>query len=139
VKESTKKLTPLVGLLLFVCLGCGPTEIVGVTVEQVKKDLVGQSVTLHGGINYGDTRFDINGVQDLVIKETSTDKAANTQELHAQGTVTQDGGYPCCHFVRCVMVIGYKHFEEGWKIQSVAVQPGFLYNYQYDPASSPPH
>jgi hypothetical protein len=52
-------------------------------------------------------------VRDLVIQQRFTDKDAKTEELHALVTLTQAPTTT----IRGVVVLGYKHFEQGWRLQ----------------------
>lgn len=105
------------GLVLLLTLGCSPMPS-GPDVEQVKKDLVGQSFedTRSGAFLGG--RISVAAVQDVEIQERYTDKAAKTEELRALVTATL-GPTPADRAFRGILALHYKYFEQGWKLQSV--------------------
>ncbi len=118
-----KRLKHTAGLFLLFVLGCS-TGLSGPSAEQVKQDLVGKEVriiTKHFLLGHDMSWMTVKRVQDLVIRKRFTDKDAKTDELHALVTVTfvtltrKEESSP----MRGNLVIGYKHFEQGWKIQSV--------------------
>jgi len=80
----------------------------------VKKDLVGQSFIA------GEITYTVTEVQDLAIQRRFTDKEAKTDEVHTLITASvfrwkQDWRFTA----RGVLIVHYKHFEQGWKLQSV--------------------
>jgi hypothetical protein len=128
-RKAMKRLMPIAGLFLLFVLGCS-TGLSGPSVEQVKQDLVGKEVRIITSSVFGlpdMTWMTIAQVQDLVIQQRFTDKAAKTDELHALVTVTfvtltrREESSPR----RGGLVIGYKQFDQGWKLQSVKVTGEF--------------
>lgn len=118
-----KRLITSIVLLLPFAVGCSST-LSGPDVEQVKRDLVGQTLHIDWGLDYGVYSFAVASVQDMVIQERSTDKDAKTEDLRTLVTVTgSDRGRT--KTVRGVVVVRYKHFEQGWKMQSTLAQEGF--------------
>jgi hypothetical protein len=113
-----RRLIPAAGLLLLVVLGCSSGRS-GPSVEQSKQDLVGQQFFYRYQRGSGGTEWTVKPgeVQDLVIQQRLTDKDAKTDELHALVTLT-DGAQT----IRGVLVLRYKLFEQGWKLQSVEAQ-----------------
>lgn len=93
----------------------------GPTVEQVKQDLVGQifQYTKGGMDSWGHT-VEPGGVESLAIQKRFTDKDAKTDELHAMVSLTDSFWR-----TRGVLIIGYKHFEQGWQLQSVRAEGAF--------------
>mgnify|MGYP001355664040 CR=1 FL=1 len=117
---ATKTRLPHVrlGALLFLfTIGCSPFS--PPTVEQVKRDLVGQSFENPGGW----AEIKVVSVESLEIKERSTDRAAKTDELRALVNLTSkySTSRPGVMTFQGVLVIRYRHFEQGWKIQSVEI------------------
>lgn len=129
-RKAMKRLMFTAGLFLLFVLGCS-MGLSGPSVEQVKQDLVGKEVRITTKSVFGlpdMTWMTVARVQDLVIQQRFTDKAAKTDELHALVTVTfvtlarKEEGSP----MRGGLVIGYKQFEQGWKLQSVTVTGEFV-------------
>jgi len=100
-------------LLVLFGIGCSPLS--PPDVEQVTRDLVGQSFKNPGGW----TRIEVVSVQKLEIKQRSTDKEAKTDEIHAVVTATNKNNLLGPDKFEGLLVIRYKHFEQGWRIQSV--------------------
>lgn len=103
------------GLVLIFALGCSPL-LSGPDVDQVKKDLVGQS------FDFRDDRYKVKVVQDVVIQERFSDKDAKTEDLFALVNLTGEGLVGDVKTFQAVLVVRYKHFEQGWKVQSVSLK-----------------
>lgn len=105
---------------------CG--QLTHPSVEQAKQDLVGKEIRIiakspsyFGQVELGMSWKTLKQVQDLVIQQRFTDKDAKTEELQVLVTATfvtlKDGEEKLP--MRGVLVLNYKHFEQGWKLQSV--------------------
>jgi hypothetical protein len=88
----------------------------GPSVEQAKRDLVGQRFFYRYQWGTGGSYWTVmqGSVQALVIQQRFTDKNAKTDELHALVTLEGDA-----QTIRGVLVFHYKLYDQGWKLSSV--------------------
>ena len=98
-------------ILLFSVIGCSGPAVPGV--EQLKKDLVGQSLPT----DIPQRRSwvcTVGEVKELVIQQRFTDKKANTDEVHVSVTLSDGKGT-----AKGDIVMAYKKYEQGWKLEGV--------------------
>jgi len=110
----------LVGVLLLLLVGCSRGET-GPSADRAKQDVVGQQFYYRYQWGEGGKEWTVKPgqVEDLVIQERFTDRDAQTDELHARVTLKDDA-----QTVRGVLVLRYKQFEQGWKLESVEPRDG---------------
>ena len=110
-----KQWTYALSLFCIAAMGCS----MGTSVpsdEQIKRDLVGQLIQA-GGIRWRVADSELKG---FVVQQRFTDKKANTDEVHAG--VTLDDSTTT---IKGVLVLSYKKYEQGWKIESVKPEGAF--------------
>ncbi|HSY50004.1 MAG TPA: cytochrome c [Thermoanaerobaculia bacterium] len=117
-----RRLLVITSIVTLCALSPSAHGLSGPAVEQVKRDLVGQTFVDH---DRGQS-FEIVAVGGLLIKDRLTDSDAKTEDLHVSVDVTvRFAGYP--YTARGVLAVHYKHFDQGWRIQSVSAERGFTY------------
>lgn len=94
---------------------------VGVTVEQIKADLVGKQFFWNYRWGSGGQKWAVREghIQDLVVDKRLTDSSSGTDEIHALTTLS-DGAL----IVRGIIVFQYKKFDQGWALLSVEPRDG---------------
>lgn len=117
-------------LLTLGILSCSP-QFSGPGIDQVKQDLVGQkfSIRMSGTNAIGmddefihNTAVTSTAAQGMAVRGRLTDAEAKTDELHV--FITQQEG-PLT--ISGVLRVRYKHFQQGWTLQSIEPLEAFSY------------
>ena len=107
--------------LLFSVIGCSGSS--APSVEQIKKDLVGQSIETGVTPRANWVVAAVDEVKELTIKQRFTDRKAGTDEVHISIALSDGKGT-----AKGDLVISYKEFEQGWRLGGITGKlPGSSY------------
>lgn len=116
-------------VVLALTVGCGKggatsAEPAGPAYAQIRRDLVGVTFFYEYGVG-GGRRWTVmdEEINGLSIKDRLTDSKGGTEEVHVSLALLDTKATPHV-MIQGVLVMDYRKFDQGWRLQGVWPQAG---------------